>query len=104
MNLPCRYVTSASARRSTICVTLILRSSRMPSSRRSKAGPGHAREGGEPRDFTQLGLDFAPACEYIIVPRKETDRMNQELFETLEKKVGDLLEKYVALKEENARL
>jgi cell division protein ZapB len=58
----------------------------------------------EPRDFTQLGLDFAPPCDYINVPRKETDRMNQELFETLEKKVGDLLEKYAALKEENARL
>jgi len=30
--------------------------------------------------------------------------MNQELFETLDKKVGELLEKYTALKAENARL
>jgi cell division protein ZapB len=30
--------------------------------------------------------------------------MNQELFETLDKKVGELLEKYMAVKEENSRL
>lgn len=76
----------------------------MPSSRRSNSRPEHGRRGREPRDFTQLGLDFTSAREYINAPRKETDRMNQELFETLDKKVGDLLEKYAALKEENARL
>lgn len=76
----------------------------MPSSRRSKSGPGHGGKDREPRDFTQLGLDFTAACGYITAPRKETDEMNQELFETLDKKVGDLLVKYAALKEENARL
>ena len=68
----------------------------MRSSRRSKSR--------EARDFTQLGLDFAPACDYSDVPRKEMDAMNQELFETLETKVGDLLDKYSALKDENVRL
>jgi cell division protein ZapB len=55
-------------------------------------------------DFAQLGLDFMSACEYSNVPRKEIDAMNQELFETLENKVGNLLDKYTALKDENARL
>ena len=30
--------------------------------------------------------------------------MNQELIDVLEKKIGDIVEKYSALKEENARL
>ena len=76
----------------------------MPSSSRNKASPEKRRKGREPRDFTQLGLDFMSASEYSNLPRKETDGMNQELFETLDKKVGALLEKYAALKDENARL
>jgi cell division protein ZapB len=76
----------------------------MRSSRPEKTGRRAHRGGNEPRDFTQLGLDFSVACEYIIVPRKEIEIMNQELFETLENKVGDLLEKYSALKDENNRL
>ena len=68
----------------------------MPSSKRSKAR--------EVNDFTQLGLDFAAPCEYSIVPRKETDTMSQEIFEILDKKVTDLVEKYTALKEENTRI
>lgn len=76
----------------------------MPSSRSSKTGPGHDPRTREPRDFTQLGLDFASACGYGSVSRKETDTMNQELFETLDTKIGELLEKYTALKAENTRL
>ena len=55
-------------------------------------------------DFNQLGLDFVPAPSYSVQPRKETELMNQELIEVLEKKIGDIVEKYSALKEENARL
>lgn len=76
----------------------------MPSSRRRKAVPGKGPSAQEPRDFTQLGLDFMSAVEYSNLPRKETEGMNQELFETLDMKVGALLEKYAALKDENARL
>jgi cell division protein ZapB len=76
----------------------------MPSSSRSKTGADQRRRGREVRDFTQLGLDFSSAGEYSTMLRKEADNMDQELFETLEKKVGDLLEKYTALKAENTRL
>jgi FtsZ-binding cell division protein ZapB len=55
-------------------------------------------------DFNQLGLDFVPAPSYSVQPRKETELMNQELLEVLEKKIGDVVEKYNALKEENVRL
>ncbi len=55
-------------------------------------------------DFNQLGLDFVPPPSYSTQPRKETELMNQELIEVLEKKIGDVVEKYVVLKEENARL
>ena len=55
-------------------------------------------------DFTQLGLDFAKPSEYSTVPRKETYTMNQELFEILDNKVTDLVEKYTALREENSRI
>jgi FtsZ-binding cell division protein ZapB len=55
-------------------------------------------------DFNQPGLDFAPDPSYSVKPRKETELMNQELIELLEKKVGDVVEKYSALKEENVRL
>ena len=68
----------------------------MPSSKRSKTR--------EVPDFTQLGLDFAAPCEYISVPRKETEIMNQELFEILDSKVNELVEKYTALREENSRI
>ncbi len=55
-------------------------------------------------DFNQLGLDFVSATSYSVPLRKETELMNQELLEVLEKKIGDIVEKYSALKEENARL
>jgi cell division protein ZapB len=76
----------------------------MPSSRSDRAGSKKRPAEDEPCDFTQLGLDFSAACEYSKVPRKETETMNQELFETLENKVNGLLEKYTALKDENSRL
>jgi FtsZ-binding cell division protein ZapB len=55
-------------------------------------------------DFNQPGLDFVSAPSYSVQPRKETELMNQELIEVLEKKIGDVVEKYSALKEENVRL
>jgi len=76
----------------------------MPSSRPDKAGLKKRPAADEPCDFAQLGLDFSAACEYSNVPRKETETMNHELFETLENKVNGLLEKYTALKDENSRL
>ena len=62
------------------------------------------RKGREARNFAQLGLDFTPAPEYSNHLGKEMEIMNSELFEALDTKVGDLLEKYRTLKEENARL
>lgn len=62
------------------------------------------QSGREARNFAQLGLDFTSAPGYSNLPEKEIETMNYELFETLDAKVGDLLEKYRALKEENARL
>ena len=76
----------------------------MPSSRSSKTRPEHGPLTREPRDFTQLGLDFTPFCGYGSMSRKETDTMNQELFETLDAKIGELLERHTALKAENERL
>ena len=76
----------------------------MPSSKPSKGGPHKRTKTNEPRDFAQLGLDFPVGREYIYVPRKEIETMNHELLETLENKVGDFLEKYMALKDENNRL
>jgi cell division protein ZapB len=58
----------------------------------------------EARDFTQLGLDFATARGYSNLPRKEGMNMNQEIFEALDRKVGDVLDKVRVLKEENTRL
>src|SRR5512146_1892753 len=104
MNSPCRCVTSVSANRSTTCGTLIRRSLRMPSSSPSKTGGGKRSRSGEARDFTQLGLDFSFATGYGTLPRKESGDMDQELFETVEAKVNDLVEKYTALKADNARL
>jgi cell division protein ZapB len=76
----------------------------MPSSRHEKAGRRKGAADAELCDFNQLGLDFVRAASYIEPPRKETGHMNQELMEALEKKIGDIVEKYSALKEENARL
>ena len=76
----------------------------MPFSGPDDSNPEQGFGTAEPRDFAQLGLDFGTTSGYSDVPRKETDKMNQELFETLDKKVGELLEKYTALKAENARL
>ena len=86
------------------CATLIRESSRMPSFRPDKDGVHKPPPANEPRDFTQLGLDFSHVSEYIIVPRKEIEIMNHELFEALENKVNDLLDKYRALQDENNRL
>ncbi len=55
-------------------------------------------------DFNQLGLDFVPTPSYSEPLRKETELMDQELMEVLEKKIGEIVEKYSVLKEENARL
>lgn len=55
-------------------------------------------------DFNQLGLDFVPSPSYSIPLGKETELMNNELMEALEKKIGEVVEKYSALKEENTRL
>jgi cell division protein ZapB len=76
----------------------------MPSSRPDISGPEKRQGGDEPCDFTQLGLDFSADRGYSNVPRKETENMNHELFETLENKVNGLLDKYAALKDENSRL
>ncbi|MDD2897264.1 MAG: cell division protein ZapB [Desulfuromonadaceae bacterium] len=76
----------------------------MPSSRREKRRRKTAEAAAELHDFNQLGLDFASATSYSVPLRKETKLMNQELIDVLEKKIGDVVEKYAALKEENARL
>jgi FtsZ-binding cell division protein ZapB len=59
---------------------------------------------GEPRNFNQLGLDFMPAYPYSVTLRKESEPMNIELFELLEQKIGEIVEKYALVKEENSRL
>ena len=71
-----------------------------PDSTCSEKGP----QDREARNITQLGLDFTPEPSYINMLRKDDNTMNHELFETLDRKIGDLLEKYNALKDENARL
>jgi cell division protein ZapB len=76
----------------------------MPSSRPDKTGSKKGRTGREPHEINQLGLDFAPSPAYSSAPRKEMETMNQELIEVLEKKIGEIVEKYTALKEENALL
>ena len=55
-------------------------------------------------EFIQLGLDFITAPSYSVPPRKETEPMDQNLIEILEQKIGDIVEKYSALKDENASL
>lgn len=86
------------------CATLIRKSSRMPSSKPDKSRSKRGTDAREPREIRQLGLDFEPLAAYILAPRKEIETMNQELIEVLEKKINDIVEKYAALKEENAML
>jgi FtsZ-binding cell division protein ZapB len=76
----------------------------MHSSRHEKTARKVGRAAPELCDFNQLGLDFVPSGSYSVPPRKETELMNQELIEVLEKKIGDIVEKYNSLKDENARL
>ncbi len=76
----------------------------MPFSRDENAGSRKGKAAAELCDFNQLGLDFVCIPSYSDLPRKETEPVNPELIEVLEKKIGDIVEKYSALKEENARL
>lgn len=76
----------------------------MPFSRPEKSRPRNRQTIREPREISQLGLDFEPPPAYSFAPRKEITTMNQELIELLETKIGEIVEKYTALKEENAML
>lgn len=76
----------------------------MHSSKPEKAVRRKGKVNSELCDFNQLGLDFVPAHSYSMPFRKEPETMNQELIEVLEKKIGSLVEKYNALKEENVLL
>ena len=76
----------------------------MPSSRREKQIRPRGKNLMELCDFNQLGLDFASAPSYSMPPRKEMELMNQELIEALEKKIGEIIEKYNNLKDENVLL
>ena len=76
----------------------------MPSFKHEKTGRKKVGGVTELCDFNQLGLDFVSATSYSVPLRKETEPMNQELIEVLEKKISDIVEKYIALKEENALL
>lgn len=76
----------------------------MPFSRPEKTSRKAGKVITELCDFNQLGLDFVPPPSYSEPLRKETELMNQELIEVLEKKINDIVEKYTALKDENARL
>jgi len=76
----------------------------MPSSRPEKSSRQKGDSNPELCDFNQLGLDFVSSASYSMPLRKETNDMNQELIEVLEKKINDVVEKYIALKEENSRL
>jgi cell division protein ZapB len=76
----------------------------MRSSKPDKTAVKQHPKGREARNFTQLGLDLTPTSTYSYFPRKESEPMNHELFESLDNKVADLLNKYQTLKEENARL
>lgn len=71
----------------------------MPFLKDKPAGKSYKR-----RNATQLGLDFEASPEYINKPRKENEKMNQELLQALENKINDIVGKYNALKEENERL
>ena len=76
----------------------------MPFSRHEKTDRRKGEVVAELCDFNQLGLDFVCAASYSEPLRKETEQMNQELIEVLENKIGDIVEKYSALKAENERL
>lgn len=76
----------------------------MPFSKPEKSIRHKRKNDAELCDFNQLGLDFIEPSEYSAAPRKETENMNQQLIETLEKKIGEIVEKYNGLKAENARL
>jgi cell division protein ZapB len=76
----------------------------MPFSKPEKTGPRKGKNITELCDINQLGLDFVRAASYSEPLRKETELMDQELIEVLEKKIGNLVEKYSVLKEENVRL
>ena len=76
----------------------------MPFSRPEKASLRKGTRTTELCDFNQLGLDFVSAASYSKPLRKETELMNHELLEVLEKKIDTVVEKYSVLKEENARL
>ena len=73
----------------------------MPFSRPDKSRPKKGRTDAEPHEISQLGLDFESPPAYSSAPRKEMETMDQELIEVLEKKIGELVEKYTSLKEEN---
>lgn len=76
----------------------------MPFFRHEKPRRRKAGSGAELCDINQLGLDFVYDASYSVPLRKETKNMNHELIEVLENKIGELVEKYTALKNENARL
>jgi len=76
----------------------------MPFFRYDRSAPKKGRRDEEPHDITQLGLDFMAPPKYSVPPRKEIETMNQELIELLENRVSEIVEKYSALKAENARL
>jgi predicted nuclease with TOPRIM domain len=76
----------------------------MPFSRPEKTNLRKGKSIAELCDINQLGLDFVSAASYSEPLRKETELMDQELIEVLEKKIGNIVDKYTALKEENVRL
>jgi cell division protein ZapB len=76
----------------------------MPSFKHEKVNRQTRKGALELCDFSQLGLDFVSAASYSVQPRKETEPMNQQLIEVLEKKINEIVEKYSSLKEENALL
>ncbi|MDD2850851.1 MAG: cell division protein ZapB [Desulfuromonadaceae bacterium] len=76
----------------------------MPSSRHEKPVRHGRGASTELCDINQLGLDFNGATSYSMHPRKEPNFMDQNSIDALEKKIGELIEKYTSLKEENALL
>ena len=76
----------------------------MPFSKPEKTSPRKGKCAAELCDINQLGLDFVPAPSYSVQPRKEREPMNQELIEVLEKKIGDIVEKYIAIKDEKGKI
>lgn len=57
-----------------------------------------------PEAVIQMGLDFVEENQYIIQPLEGDCVMNTELFETLEEKIGSLINRYAALQEEHQRV